>query len=133
MSETKSPLHLELEEMLLIGLGAAPGALLRWQVALHLQDQHLLVNILGAALLGLLAGLPVNERYRLLIGIGFCGSATTFSGWMLSATRLISSGEWFAALGLIGCTLGLGLGAVSLGYFFSKFCLSKFSMKIFNS
>jgi len=120
MSDTKRLLHLELEELLLIGLGAAPGALLRWQVALHLQDQHLLVNTLGAALLGLLAGLPVNDRYRLLLGIGFCGSATTFSGWMLVATKLISSGEWFAAFGLIGCTLGLGLGAGLLGFLCGK-------------
>ena len=124
MSDTQPLLHLELEELLLIGLGAVPGALLRWQVAIHLQDQHLLVNTLGAALLGLLAGLPVNDRYRLLIGIGFCGSATTFSGWMLATIKLISSGEWFAALGLIGCTLGLGLGAGLLGYLCGKTILS---------
>jgi len=120
MSDTQPLLHLELEELLLVGLGAVPGALLRWQVALHLQDQHLLVNTLGAALLGLLVGLPANDRYRLLIGIGFCGSVTTFSGWMLAAIKLISSGEWFAALGLIGCTLGLGLGAGLLGYLCGK-------------
>ena len=120
MSDTQPLLHLELEELLLVGLGAVPGALLRWQVALHLQDQHLVVNTLGAALLGLLVGLPANDRYRLLIGIGFCGSVTTFSGWMLAAIKLISSGEWFAALGLIGCTLGLGLGAGLLGYLCGK-------------
>ena len=58
MPETKPSLQLELQELLLVGVGAVFGALLRWQLALHLGDQNLLVNVLGAALLGLLAGLP---------------------------------------------------------------------------
>ena len=120
MPDSKSSLSLELEELLLVGLGAVPGALLRWQVAFQLQDQYLVVNTLGAALLGLLAGLPANSRYQLLFGVGFCGSATTFSSWMLAATKQLSAGEWAAALGLIGCTLGLGLGAGLLGYWCGK-------------
>ena len=98
-----------------MALGAVPGALLRWQVALHGSDRHLLVNVLGAALLGLLAGLPAAPRRQLLIGIGFCGSLTTFSSWMLEAMQLISAGKIVEALGLIGLTLGLGLGAAALG------------------
>ena len=116
MPETKPSLQMELQELLLVGSGAVPGALLRWQLALHLGDQNLLVNVLGAALLGLLAGLPAAPRRQLLIGIGFCGSLTTFSSWMLAAMKLLSSGEWAAALGLIGLTLGLGLGAAALGF-----------------
>ena len=96
--------------------GAVPGALLRWQVVLHLGDQNLLVNVLGAALLGLLAGLPAAPRRQLLVGIGFCGSLTTFSSWMLTAMKHLSAGDWPAALGLIGLTLGLGLGAAALGF-----------------
>ena len=120
MSDIKPLFQFEVAELLLVGLGAVPGALFRWQVALHLQDQYLLVNTLGAALLGLLAGLPADDRYRLLVGVGFCGSLTTFSGWMLAATKQLGSGEWLEALGLIGCTLGLGLGAGLLGYWCAK-------------
>ena len=116
MPETKPSLQLELQELLLVGLGAVPGALLRWQLALYLGDQNLLVNVLGAALLGLLAGLPTAPRRQLLLGIGFCGSLTTFSSWMLTAMKQLSSGDWAAALGLIGLTLGLGLGAAALGF-----------------
>ena len=115
MPETEPSLKLELQELLLVGVGAVPGALLRWQVALHLGDQNLLVNVLGAALLGLLAGLPAAPRRQLLLGIGFCGSLTTFSSWMLAAMQHLSSGDWAAASGLIGLTLGLGLGAAFLG------------------
>ena len=120
MPETKPSLHLELQELLLVGLGAVPGALLRWQLALHLGDQNLLVNVLGAALLGLLAGLPAAPRRQLLLGIGFCGSLTTFSSWMLAAMQHLSAGDWPAALGLIGSTLGLGLGAAGFGLGLAK-------------
>ena len=116
MSETKPSLQLELQELLLVGVGAVLGALLRWQLALHLGDQNLLVNVLGAALLGLLAGLPAAPRRQLLLGIGFCGSLTTFSSWMLAAMKHFSVGDWSAALGLIGLTLGLGVGAAALGF-----------------
>ena len=115
MPETQPSLQLELQELLLVGVGAVPGALLRW-LALHLGDQNLLVNVLGAALLGLLAGLPTAPRRQLLLGIGFCGSLTTFSSWMLTTMKHLSSGDWAAALGLIGLTLGLGLGAAALGF-----------------
>ena len=116
MPETKPSLQLELQELLFVGAGAVPGALLRWQLALHLGDQNLVVNVFGAALLGLLAGLPSAPRRQLLLGIGFCGSVTTFSSWMLAAMKHLASGDWAAALGLIGLTLGLGLGAAALGF-----------------
>ena len=116
MSEAKPSLQLELLELLLVGVGAVPGALLRWQLALHLGDQNLLVNVMGAALLGFLAGLPAAPRRQLLLGIGFCGSLTTFSSWMLAGMKHLSAGDWAAALGLIGLTLGLGLGAAALGF-----------------
>mgnify|MGYP002701135261 CR=1 FL=1 len=109
-------LNAELQELLLVGLGAVPGALLRWQVSLHWADRHVLVNVVGAALLGLLAGLPAAPRRQLLVGIGFCGSLTTFSSWMLDAMQLISTGQIADALGLIGLPLGLCVGAAALGY-----------------
>ncbi|MDB4653701.1 CrcB family protein [Synechococcus sp. AH-551-E02] len=116
MPEHQRSLNAELQELFLVALGAVPGALLRWQVALHGSDRHLLVNVAGAALLGFIAGLPAAPRRQLLIGIGFCGSLTTFSSWMLDAMRLMSSGKIVEALGLIGLTLGLGVGAAALGF-----------------
>jgi CrcB protein len=115
MAEQQRSLTAELQELVLVALGAVPGALVRWQVALHWADRHLLVNVAGAALLGYLAGLPAAPRRQLLVGIGFCGSLTTFSSWMLDAMRLISAGRVIEASGLIGITLGLGLGAAALG------------------
>ena len=106
----------ELHELLLVAFGAVPGALLRWQVALHLGDRHVLVNVVGAGVLGLLVGLPAAPRRQLLVGIGFCGSLTTFSSWMLDTIRLISAGHIAEAFGLVGLTLGLGLASAWIGF-----------------
>ena len=116
MAEQPSTLRSELTELLLVAAGAVPGAVLRWQVALHVGDHNLLVNVLGAALLGLLAGRPAAPRRQLLVGIGFCGSLTTFSSWMVNSVGFLAAGDWASALGLIGLTLGLGLGAAALGF-----------------
>ena len=116
MADHRSALKFELQELLLVALGAVPGALLRWQLSLHLADQNLVANTLGSALLGFVAGLPAAPRRQLLLGVGFCGSLTTFSSWMLDAVRQLGVGEIKSAAGLIGLTLGLGLGAAALGF-----------------
>lgn len=108
-------LRKDLSELLLIALGAVPGAVMRWQVGAHLHDNNVIVNVLGAFILGWLVGLPLRPKRQLLVGIGFCGSLTTFSSWMVDCVVFIAQGDWLAALGLIGMTLGLGLGAAALG------------------
>ena len=90
------------------------------QVADAFVDQNLVVNVLGAFLLGTLVGLPSAPKRQLLLGVGFCGSVTTFSSWMFSVERHLLSGEWPYALGLMGMTLGLGLGAAAFGFWLGK-------------
>ena len=115
MPENTPSLGTELQELLLVAVGAVPGALLRWQFSVVLHDRDVLVNVFGSLILGLLLGLPYRPRLQLLAGIGFCGSLTTFSSWMVNSVDLIVSGDPLAALGLIGMTLGLGLGGAALG------------------
>ena len=115
MPEKTPSLGIELQELLLVAIGAVPGALLRWQFSVLLHDRDVLVNVLGALILGLLLGLPYRPRLQLLAGIGFCGSLTTFSSWMVNSVDLINSGEPLAAMGLIAMPLGLGLGGAALG------------------
>ncbi|MEC8096302.1 fluoride exporter [Synechococcus sp. A18-25c] len=105
----------ELQQLLLVAAGAVPGALLRWQLGAALHDRDVLANVLGALILGLLLGLPCGPRLQLLIGVGFCGAFTTFSSWMVNSVDLISTGQPWAAVGLIGLTFGLGLGGAALG------------------
>ena len=115
MPEQTPALGTELQELLLVGVGAVPGALLRWQFGLVLHDRDVVVNVLGSLILGLLLGLPYRPRIQLLVGTGFCGSLTTFSSWMVNSVDLIASGQRLEAVGLIGMTLGLGLGGAALG------------------
>jgi len=89
------PRRRELLDLALVAAGAIPGALLRWHLP-HL----LLANLLGCLLFGLLLGWP-GARPRLMLwgGIGFCGSLTSFSSWMLQlANRPLGSGTFLQAL-----------------------------------
>ena len=114
-SANQLSLRQDLSELALVALGAVPGAVIRWQIGSHLPDNDVIVNVLGAFILGWLVGLPLRPKRQLLVGIGFCGSLTTFSSWMVHCVTFISQGDWLAALGLIGLTLGLGVGAAGLG------------------
>ena len=120
MPEQSPSFRTELQELLLVAVGAVPGALLRWQFGVVLHDRDVLVNVLGSLVLGLLLGLPYRPRIQLLVGIGFCGSLTTFSSWMVNSVDLIVSGQQLAAIGLIGLTLGLGLGGAALGLWIGR-------------
>ena len=123
MADLPEPTRLlwrESAELLWVALGAVPGALLRWQIALHFPDCNIGANVLGAGLLGWLAGLPPAPSRQLFLGIGFCGSLTTFSSWMLDSIRFLTAGLWRDAFGLIGLTLGFGLGAAWLGFWLAQ-------------
>jgi len=48
----------------------------------------LVVNLSGAFSLGLLHGAGVSGNWMKLVGAGFLGAFTTFSGWMLETERL---------------------------------------------
>ena len=119
-SANQLTLRQDLSELGLVALGAVPGAVIRWQIGFHLHDNDVIVNVLGAFILGWLVGLPIRPKRQLLVGIGFCGSLTTFSSWMVHCVTFIAQGDWLAAMGLIGLTLGLGLGAAALGVFVGR-------------
>jgi CrcB protein len=75
----------------------------------------LVVNLTGAALLGLLAGLALHGDALLLAGSALLGGYTTFSTWMFETHRLAQDGERVIAVANIVLSLALGLGAVALG------------------
>ena len=104
-------------ELILVAIGAVPGALIRWQAAgVYFGDgDNVVVNVAGAFILGLLVGRGVDARWQLMVGTGFCGSLTTFSAWMVDCVVLMAAGHWLQAAGLLGITLGLGLGFGALG------------------
>jgi fluoride exporter len=75
----------------------------------------LAVNVSGAFLLGLVAGVALTGDALLLVGTATLGSYTTFSTWMLETHRLVEDGEPGPAAGNIVLSLAAGLVAVALG------------------
>ena len=108
-------LNKEYKNLILIAVGAFPGALIRWQV-----NHDFFVNLLGAALLGFLMGLSCGRHLKLILGFGFCGALTTFSGWIYDSAKLLKSGSFFNAFGLIFYMLGFGLLAAVCGLWLGK-------------
>ena len=94
-----------------VALGAIPGALLRWRL-----DHLLLANTLGCFVVGA-AGLldTVSSRRRLLLGMGFAGALTSFSGWVFTLLSQLERGHWGDSLGQILGDVLLGVGALLLG------------------
>ena len=71
----------------LISLGAVPASIIRWQV-----DDIFIINIIGCFLLGCINPLSISNKYKLILGFGFCGSLTTYSGWSLILLQSLSKG-----------------------------------------
>ena len=120
-------LRRELGDLSLVAAGAIPGALLRWgleQLAegtvgglRAVTSADLLANLIGCLLIGLLLAQPPRaSRLYLWGGIGFCGSLTTFSSWMLELIRVIEAGRPLASLVVLAVSLLGGLALVQVGF-----------------
>ncbi len=73
------------------------------------------VNVSGAALLGLLAGLVLGHEQALLAGTAAVGSYTTFSTWMLETQRLAEERQYPKVVINVVVSLVLGVAAAALG------------------
>lgn len=104
---------------LLGGVGALLRFVLDGVVALRMGRDFpfgtLVVNLTGALVLGVLAGVALNGDALTLAGTATIGSFTTFSTWMLETHRLNEEGETPNAVRNIVISLALGLGAAALG------------------
>jgi CrcB protein len=91
-------------------------ALVSERIAGRFPAGTLAVNLSGALLLGLLAGLALGGHALLLAGTALLGSYTTFSTWMLETHRLGEDGHWGSLTGNVAGSLALGLAGVALGH-----------------
>jgi CrcB protein len=108
---------------LLVALGAALGASIRFGVAHHLDGRTpwgtLLVNVAGSFVLGALVGAGASADALALLGTGVCGGLTTYSAFSVQTrdqarARHVRAGVAYAAgtivLAVSACALGLWLG-----------------------
>jgi CrcB protein len=99
--------------VLAISLGAAGGALFRWQLGVRLNSFFpavppgtLAANLIGGYIIGLavayLAQAPnLAPEWRLFIITGFCGGLTTFSTFSAEVVARLQEGQPMWALGAI--------------------------------
>ena len=119
--------------VVLVGLGAVPGAWLRLRLVNHFEPvvprKHwgtFAVNLVAAFGLGLVAGLSASAPSQadaslfapllLLIATGFFGSLSTFSTFAVELLNTLRSRQWFEALVLAAGSILGGLAAAALGY-----------------
>ncbi|CAN5472253.1 N/A [soil metagenome] len=103
---------------MLVALGAAVGAPLRFHVATRLDGRFplgtFIVNVVGSFLLGLFSALALDAHSWALLGTGFCGGLTTYSAFAVQTARL---GHWRPrAIAYAGATIAAALGAAGLGF-----------------
>lgn len=114
--------------LLLIFLGAGTGGVLRHLTSLatarllgtNFPYGTLTVNILGAFLIGLLAGILAahgthNHTLRLLLATGLLGGFTTFSAFSLETVTLIERNQMPLAIAYVLASVAGGLLALALG------------------
>jgi fluoride exporter len=106
-----------------VGAVGGIGALLRFALDGWVSERlagdfpwgTLAVNLSGATLLGLLAGLAVRGDALLVAGTGLVGGYTTFSTWMLESHQLgADDSPLLLAMNLAG-SLALGIAAAAFG------------------
>ena len=110
-----------------ICVGAALGALLRWQLGLRLNSLApsippgtLAANIVGGYVVGVaidfFADAPdIAPEWRLAIITGFCGGLTTFSTFSAEVVALIQQGELARMAAAIAVHVMGSLGATIAG------------------
>ena len=116
---------------LLVFVGGGLGAVLRYGVGRiailsgwGAPVATLVVNVAGCLAMGLLAGLFVarggSEPWRLFLLTGLLGGFTTFSAFGLDTLTLCQRGAAGQAAAYVAASVLLSLGAVALGFMFTR-------------
>ena len=112
---------------LAVSLGAALGALLRWQLGVWLNASYpalppgtLVANVVGGYLVGLAVAFFAHQpewpaAWRLFVITGFLGGLTTFSTFSAEVVALLQSGRLTAAVLAISAHLAGSLLATVAG------------------
>jgi fluoride exporter len=106
--------------VLLVALGAALGAPLRYLVDRFVQARHdslfpwgtFAVNVAGSFILGVAAE-ALDGAWLAFVGTGFCGALTTYSTFGYETVRLVQErARLYALLNVLGSVLAGLLAAV---------------------
>ena len=118
-----------MEVVLVVGLGGAVGAILRWWVGVlmgHLLAPvflgTLVVNLAGSFLVGVLliwfqGKLPINDVLRTGIVVGLLGGFTTYSAFSMEAVNMMMAGFYgrasaYVVVTVVVCLMGTWAGVM---------------------
>jgi CrcB protein len=79
----------------------------------------MLVNVAGTFILGIVMALP--GQWQVILGIGFCGALTTFSGVSLQLHRKLSSQAFRPAMIYAVTLISAGVTAAGIGIILGRF------------
>lgn len=105
----------------LVGTGGAIGALCRYYLGLAVDRESfplgtMTVNVLGSFVLGVVTFAGPGDSVVLFVGIGACGSFTTFSSFAVETVRLWEEGRPAVAVGNALVTLVGSLAAIGVAW-----------------
>lgn len=115
-------------DLLFVSLGGFFGAICRFALSKLIESRNktsfpfgtIIVNLLGAFLLGLLFGFQINGHLNAIFGIGFMGAFTTFSTLKLEAEQLRLSKKMGFFYRYLFFSYGLGLFLAFCGIIVGK-------------
>lgn len=123
-----------MDRILLVALGGALGSVARYLTGVQTgrvlgltggpfgsATATFIVNIVGGLVMGLLVGWlafrggEMQERWRLLIGVGVLGGFTTFSSFSLEVVQMLERRSYGQAAAYVGLSVLLAVTAVFAG------------------
>ena len=102
-------------EFFVISVGSILGSLIRWKI-----NNIFFVNILGCFIFGFINNLHVSKKIKLFLCFSFCGSLTTFSGWILDLLNILNKGLYLSFFLRVSLFLVIGYFAMYFGYSLSN-------------
>lgn len=113
--------------ILMVGIGGFFGAISRFTISrafkyasVYIPVGTLIVNLLGAFLLGIITGVKLSGTAALLLGTGFMGALTTFSTLKLEIIQIRLKKMKKSFYIYIILTYGFGLLLAYLGFLVGK-------------
>lgn len=133
-----------------VSIGAVSGALARHHLGKvsyeyilkdpnrlgHLTGWHIAgINISGSFLLGMLVGVPtttstttttsISARTKLMLGVGFCGSFTTYSTYSMDLVTMVNEGRLAKAFSYFAVNNVGGFAAAATGWMLMRKIMKK--------
>ncbi|GGH77361.1 CrcB protein [Pullulanibacillus pueri] len=104
-----------------VAIGAFFGAIARFWIGKLFNHKTfpygtLIVNLVGAFLLGLITGMGPHKYIKIMFGTGFMGAFTTFSTFKVEHLELHFKRQWKKLSTYVILTYGVGLCLAWIGF-----------------